>query len=187
MYDGYNRIFWGGLITLFNINIGSINLLPNFVGYFVVANGLNVLHKESEFDGFQKIKVIGYLMAVLSFVGGIINFINQENTYFFLNTIWIIGFIIIDFMFFFNIIEKSIKYLELNDFDNTVYIYINKLRNYTILNLLNILFLGISLILNLKFYFTILNITLLFIYIYLTNIIYKLRNIFTEPELDEDI
>lgn len=163
MYGGYNKVFQGMFITSFNISLGPINLLPNFVGFLLISGGLNSLYKESSLDIFHNRKTMGTILTLMSFMGGVI-----------------------ELLFNFKIVKGSIEYLKLSNYYNDQEIYINKLRNYTIASLLSILCLGISLILNLEPYSTRLIIVLIILKIYLITIIYGLRNIFRELEPSEE-
>lgn len=183
MYNGYNKMFWGVLITSFNINLGPINILPNFIGFLLIVSGLNTLYQESSFAGFNNVSSMGMIVALLSFIGGVIEWFRLGMTnYSFLNIIWSIGFITIEFMFFFKVLEASIECLQENNYDELKERYVLKLRNYAIFTLIIILSLGISLILNLETYQAILVVPAFALKIYLITIIYGLRNIFKEKE-----
>lgn len=188
MYSGYNKIFWGILITTFSINLGPIKILPVFIGFLFIVSGLDSVYKESSFNIFEKVKSIGMLVAFISFIGGVIDFTTYGMTnYSFINIIWITVFIIIELVFYFKIIEASIEYLSINNYDDLTEDYISKLRNYTIFSILNILFLSVSLILNLNIYPTIAAIIGVILKIYLMTMIYGLRNIFTKEKTNDTV
>ena len=187
MYDGYNKIFWGSMITSFNINLGPINILPNFLGFILIVSGLNMLYRESSFAGFNNISSMGMIVAVLSFIGGAIGYLTGGmHSYYFINIIWTIGFITIEFILFFKVLEVSIEYLKENNYHEIKERHILKLRNYTILTIINILALGISLIFNLETYMAIIVIPAFALKIYLISIIYDLRNIYKEEKPSEE-
>lgn len=190
MYDGYNKIFWGALITSFNINLGPINILPNFIGFILIVSGLNTLYGRSSFERYKNVSNMGMLVALLSFIGGVIGRFRFEMTnYSFLNIVWTIGFITIEFIFFFKVLEASIECLQENNYAELKEKYVLKLRNYAIFTIVIILSLGISLILNLETYQAILVVPAFALKIYLISIIYGLRNIFKEKEdnLEDEI
>lgn len=187
MYEGYNRIFWGVFITLFNINLGPINILPNFAGYLLMVSGLNILYKESSLPIFQRVGSLGGIVALLSFIGGIINFFSQSLVdYFFIKIIWMIGFVILELVFLFKIVEAYIKHLEQNNYNNEKEEYIKKLRYYIIFNILYILLMEINLIINMDVYPIFLGIMGMILQIYLMHMVYGLRNIFQRLEIDEE-
>jgi len=76
MYKAYSQIFWGAVITIFNINIGWLNLLPNFAGYILIAVGLSkiIANNTNNVDCAKKAKAIAWVLAVYSFV---IMFVNE--------------------------------------------------------------------------------------------------------------
>ena len=65
MYEkGYNRLFWGILITIFHINIGYISIIPDFVGYMLIYSGLNVLSTQHEI--YKNGKIPSILLVLLT-------------------------------------------------------------------------------------------------------------------------
>lgn len=53
MEYGYKKIFWGFLITLFDFNLGPVNILPDFIGYFIIGSGIYKLYEEFESKNFK--------------------------------------------------------------------------------------------------------------------------------------
>lgn len=47
--EGYNKLFWGMILIVFNFNLGPIDILPNFVGYMLIYSGLNQLSSQLDF------------------------------------------------------------------------------------------------------------------------------------------
>lgn len=188
MYDGYNRIFWGIFITRFHINLGPIRILPAFAGFLLIVSGLDSLYVESSLDGYNKAKSMGKILVALSLIGGVIEFITQFGmNYSFVNIIWTIGFIIIEFIFYFKIMESSVEYLNLYNYDELREAYILKLRKYTIFSILNIFILSINLIFNFQSYLKITLYIGVFLSIYLMTMVHGLRNIFKNHDLQEGI
>lgn len=187
MYDGYNRIFWGIFITRFSINLGPVKILPSFLGYLLIASGLDSLYEESQLDGYKKYKSLAMLIVVLSIVGGIVGLFTQgQIDTFILNEIWKIGFIIVEFIFYYKIMEVSIGYLNLYNYDELRETYIVKLRKYTILSILNISFLGINLIFNFQTYLKTSLYIAIALSVYLMTMFYGLRDIFEDPDSQEE-
>lgn len=46
LYLGISRVAWGYVFIYFDINIGSMSILPSFVGYILFMNALNILEEE---------------------------------------------------------------------------------------------------------------------------------------------
>ncbi|MFK4998462.1 hypothetical protein ACI2OX_17435 [Bacillus sp. N9] len=59
-----NRIFWGLMLVLLDIHIVFIDLLPDFIGYLLIASALGTLQPFS--TKFSKAKGIAYALAFLS-------------------------------------------------------------------------------------------------------------------------
>lgn len=62
--SGYNRLFWGMMFIIFDINLGAINILPNFIGYLFILSGLSIL--TSQHKNFEKGKIPGILLTLLT-------------------------------------------------------------------------------------------------------------------------
>lgn len=85
MSDNFNKIFWGIIITLFNFNIGWLNILPDFIGYGLMISGLSYLYNETKYKEFYIAKNISVIFFILSIIGIFynmdlmknMNFINQ--------------------------------------------------------------------------------------------------------------
>lgn len=60
----YNKLFWGMMFIIFDINLGTINILPNFIGYILIYAGLNSLEKQHEF--YKKGKTPAIILIILT-------------------------------------------------------------------------------------------------------------------------
>ena len=103
-YLAYNKLFWGFVFVFIRINIGNLDLLPNFIGYFLIYNGVNTLI--SQHRAFNNARVPALLMCILS-----IKDVYKARPQYFLDTsiitkniLWIfydeIGFIIMFYIVF---------------------------------------------------------------------------------------
>lgn len=63
-----NLIFIGYILIFFHFKINGIDILPDFVGYLLIANGLGRLEKESEL--FVKARPWAFAMSVVSIFYG---------------------------------------------------------------------------------------------------------------------
>jgi uncharacterized protein YhhL (DUF1145 family) len=74
MYEsGYSRLFLGMMFIIFNINIGAINLLPNFIGFMLIFSGLGILAVQNKF--YEK----GRIPAVILIIMTLKDIINYGN------------------------------------------------------------------------------------------------------------
>lgn len=65
MYESaYNKLFWGMIFIIFNINLGSINIMPNCIGYLLIISGLNILAKQHSI--FEKGKTPAVILAIIT-------------------------------------------------------------------------------------------------------------------------
>lgn len=65
MYEtGYERLFLGMLIIIFDINLGYINILPNFIGYLFILSALSIL--KTQYKSFEKGKAPCILLTLLT-------------------------------------------------------------------------------------------------------------------------
>lgn len=72
MYESaYNKLFWGMMFIIFNINLGSINIMPNCIGYLLIISGLNILANQHSI--FEKGKTPAVILAIIT-IKDIINF-----------------------------------------------------------------------------------------------------------------
>ena len=75
LYHGLDRAAWGYFFLYFNINIGSVSMLPTFVGYLLFLSAIRLLeHEERE---LELLWPLGILLAlwhsadwILSLMGG---------------------------------------------------------------------------------------------------------------------
>ncbi|WP_027623419.1 hypothetical protein [Clostridium lundense] len=61
---GYNKLFWGMIFIIFDINLGTINILPNFIGYMLIYSALNILEKQHEI--YKKGKIPAMILTILT-------------------------------------------------------------------------------------------------------------------------
>lgn len=76
MYEsGYNKIFIGMLLIIFDINLGFINILPDFIGYIFIYAGLSILTPQNKF--FEKGKMPALILVLLT-IKSIIHYPNNN-------------------------------------------------------------------------------------------------------------
>ena len=61
---GYNRLFWGMVFISFNINLGFINILPDFAGYIFIYSGLSILSSQHKL--YEKGKTPAAILILLT-------------------------------------------------------------------------------------------------------------------------
>ncbi|OPX44203.1 hypothetical protein CLHUN_20020 [Ruminiclostridium hungatei] len=89
MRKHYSQVIWGFVLVFININIGFFDILPDFIGYALVAAGLDGLGKEC--PPFRK----GAAPAVIMFFVSLITIFYPSNVFnseFSPSNIWLLGF-----------------------------------------------------------------------------------------------
>lgn len=66
MESGFRRIFWGLLFIFIKINIGTIDIFPDFLGAYFIYSGCNIL-KERE-DSFNRTITVAKLLILLEVI-----------------------------------------------------------------------------------------------------------------------
>lgn len=70
MSNGYRSLFWGLLFILLDIRIEVLDLLPDFIGYIFIANGLSQLSSnEGMFRKAQPFAILLIFLALPNTIG----------------------------------------------------------------------------------------------------------------------
>lgn len=112
MEHSFKKIFWGFLITIFNINIGPINLLPDFLGYLIISSGLKELSSVAGSKNYIKASKAANFLVFYSIVSYIaFNMVNYDYSYNMIleNGVTVLGGSIKLFMCFY-ILSGAIEY-----------------------------------------------------------------------------
>lgn len=74
LYDGISKAAWGYLFIYFNINLGTVNILPTFVGYLLFHSAIKYLgDEEKELDLLNTLIGILTLWHIVSWFGDMIS------------------------------------------------------------------------------------------------------------------
>lgn len=77
--SGYNKMFWAMIFIIFNFNLGTINLLPDFIGYLLIYFALKELIPQYEL--YEKGRVPAIVLTLLT-ITDIVNFNYNNNSIF---------------------------------------------------------------------------------------------------------
>lgn len=66
MNKAFNKIFWGIMLVYVNVNIGSFDILPNFIGFLLIYFGINELIKETGTRDLNKYRYLAIFFFVVS-------------------------------------------------------------------------------------------------------------------------
>lgn len=79
MEQGYEKIFWGFLIAIFDINLGSVNILPDFIGYFILGSGVYKVYEEFESKDLKTANSLANLLMCYSLIMSVLNYGFSNN------------------------------------------------------------------------------------------------------------
>jgi hypothetical protein len=134
MHQGYITIFWGIFFSTFHINIGMLQILPAFVGWLIVANGIQSLSNKSPSDSFHKAHNFALIMVVVCIIGPLSTWMEAD-------------YLIFDFMpvilsifelpMIYYLLEGSMEHLQLKENGNTDIDFVGTRKTYMIIFLIN--------------------------------------------------
>ncbi|EPY2274977.1 hypothetical protein ACXAUS_003898 [Clostridium sporogenes] len=178
MGNGYKKILWGIFIATFNINLGIIKILPPFIGFIIILSGISFLYEETQIESFNKAKTFGIIISVVTSIGELMRFFSIELSNFFIfNEVGIVFSNIIELLMFYKLFDGSIEYLNHNNQCDLACENIKKLRFYIIASVINIIFLNLTLISNIKTLNIIVLVMLIILRTYLMMSICRLKNV----------
>lgn len=189
MEAGYKKIFWGFLITIFNINLGTINILPDFVGYYIMGSGTYKIYEQYENGNFKTANIIANILMSYSLVYGIVEYAIKNNiigagldehlAY------TIISFILTTLMnsvvliMTFKIISGTIDLYLFREMNDEAVILIDKQRKYTILSIIGLLLTTIVPNISNEYFILAMAVYLIIIYLYYAVIVSNIRKTVT--------
>jgi hypothetical protein len=68
MKSGYNKLFIGTIFVIININVGWVDILPDFIGYIIILYGLSILFKKTLIKDFEIAISISSILLIHSLV-----------------------------------------------------------------------------------------------------------------------
>ncbi len=74
LYSGIGRAAWGYLFVYFNINLGSVSILPAFVGYLLFLSAIECLRPEERELGL--LKALGVILTLWHGASWLASFVN---------------------------------------------------------------------------------------------------------------
>lgn len=135
MYNNFNKIIWGIIFVIININIGPIDILPNFIGYGLMISGLSKIYNETQNKEFLLTKILAVIFLIESLVSIFYHYNSIGNitiNSMISNTVFQVLQLLLVFYMYSGIIELLKKY---DDMD-LVLIIRNARRNYAYITLL---------------------------------------------------
>ncbi|MDD6795895.1 MAG: hypothetical protein PUE01_10890 [Clostridiaceae bacterium] len=142
MINGYKKMLIGFIFVTLNVNIGSVSILPDFVGYILILSGINIeleRRANNELELASKFCKILILMSTISFGLDIVYF--NQGYKMPLYMIWICILMIMEIIMVYNLLYGSKDLLENMNYDCL------KLANmYVIISAVNLVLININLV-----------------------------------------
>lgn len=104
-------IKWGILISVIHVYIlGSFEVIPAFIGYFLIMRGMNMICDETKLDYMQGLKTESTRLFIFSCIYWIAGaFLGYQLA---LGKLILVIFYLFDVLFFGNLLNKTVKYLK---------------------------------------------------------------------------
>ena len=135
VYNGISKVIWGYFFLYFNINLGTISILPSFVGYFLFSGAIDLLKDEER--ELSLLKPLCMILGVWEGIEWLANCVGYifDGKWQFINMIIGLLNLYFDFQFITNLASIAIKHQKEGC------IYDKKLLKYrTILTILQTIF-----------------------------------------------
>ena len=108
MKDGYRQIFLGLFFATFHISFGTLQILPTFVGWMMVAYGISMLQRESDSNYYKNSYLYAGITVGISFLNEIFSWIGLNQG---LLRYTLIVVAVFELLFIQYFIRESIAYL----------------------------------------------------------------------------
>lgn len=178
MHKGFKKIFWGIFIATFNFRIGSIKILPSFIGFFIIMNGMNILFKSTSIKKFDSASKFSGLIAVVMLLGEVACIIVESSNNILFNELYIMLISVLEILIFYNCIEGIIIYINNNK--GITKTYIAKQRFYIIFATMSTIFINVSFFIKSDYFNIIVGIISIVLRIYLMTIFSGAKKIVNE-------
>ena len=135
MYKGFNKIFWGYLFLTFKINLGPIPILPAFVSWIIIFNGINIILSEKDNENFRRAKALVFFQIFLGLIEMAIGIfqlqIVQDRIFLYMTPVGLV----LNLIVYYFILEGSIDFIL--EMDSYFYSSLNStLKNIIIFNVI---------------------------------------------------
>ncbi len=186
MFSGYRLIFWGIFFISFHINLGNLQILPNFIGWAMIAGGVGRLRNRQPSENFHKASILAFIAVIYSIITFLTEFAGSQALDFNPYLLFTMMFIsIVELLTEYFIIKGSAEYLyncgNIEFADDLA----GRFRNYLIIDIL----LLIAVLISFTLYspaITIYAIFGLLLRIWFLMIIHGLKKFYMDEELEQD-
>lgn len=114
MIHGYKKVFWGMFFTAFHLNLGPIQILPNFIAILIISSGIKEIIINNENTSLNISLKLNNASAFISFITFVLPFMGVENysSNVILNTIWFNLGSILEIVFIVKLLEGTSQILS---------------------------------------------------------------------------
>lgn len=114
IYDGISKAIWGYFFLYFDINLGTISILPSFVGYILFLKAIDLLEEEER--ELSLLKTLGLILVAWNVIEWLAKCVGYsfENKWQFVTLIAGLLNMYFHFQFLTNIASIAIKHQEEN-------------------------------------------------------------------------
>lgn len=145
MFDGFRLIFLGLFFATFHINIGTLQILPAFVGWIIVFNGIRKIRAEFEHKAFHKASLYASGLIIHSIISFAIGFIYGKSLD---NSIpiimWNVIFGLLELLLDFKILEGAITFFKSTARFELAEEFIHHLKIYICIFITNTIMIGVG-------------------------------------------
>lgn len=186
MFSGYRLIFWGIFFISFHINLGNLQILPNFIGWAMIAGGVGRLRNVQPSASFHKASILAFIAVIYSIIVLLTQFAGSQALDFNPYLLFTMMFIsIVELLTEYFIIKGSAEYLY--NCGNIVFAddLAGRFRNYLIIDILIL----IAVLISFTLYsptITIFAILGLLLRIWFLMIIHGLKKFYTDEDLEQE-
>lgn len=86
LYDGISKVAWGYFFLYFDINLGTVSVLPNFVGFLLFLKAIDLLKNDQRELGL--LKTLGIILTVWNFIEWVGSWVSYSfGNWYFINII----------------------------------------------------------------------------------------------------
>ena len=189
MEAGYKKIFWGFLITIFNINLGPINILPDFIGYYIMGFGISKIYEEYQDQNLKSANTLANILMSYSLIIGIVEYsiinniigggLYEHPAYIIINFILTTLVNAVILVMIFKIISGTIDLYLNREMNDEVVALIDKQRRYTILSIIGLLLTTIVPNISNEYFILAMAVYIITIYLYFAVIVSNIRKTVT--------
>lgn len=140
MYRGYQLLFWGIFSLSFHLNLGNIRILPAFLAWVIVLNGISRLNESYPTKYYDKAKLLAQIAILITLIYDMVSYAQADllsGPSF--SLLWPVVCYILELLVEYYILSSSVECLEKNNYIELRNDYVKKIRYYSLAFIINII------------------------------------------------